>query len=147
MGSIVTIGDVQDSIMQSFQAELQTFIDEIYHTRVDEAWFLVHMKWWPHGVFRNGVILKVKTLLTKIVACPTQPPKVLASACFHVNYRQGKLTRLWMLPPEDPLKMAVAGHMGWLNTDPMRRNEGPMRETETIEDAMSIKPALIHRPH
>lgn len=154
MGVIITIGDVQDTITKEFQGDLEDYINEIgrENPTVDEAWFWVHMKFWPHGVWTKGaqggdVHTGHKTYKINIVACPTLPPKILATACYHVNYRSGKLTRLWMLPPDTQRIVQLAGEHGYIEPEYFMKGEGPMRDTEILEDAQDIKPAVIHRPH
>lgn len=147
MGQIITIGDVQDPITKAFQNELEKAINETYHEHpsLDNAYFLVYLRWNPAGTWVNNEPVLQKTLSIKIVVGDTQPPKFLGTACYHVNYRSGKLTRLWMLARDNPRLMHLAGSLGYLD-DSMPTGTGPKSDSEMIEDAMDIKPALIHRP-
>lgn len=144
----LTIGDVQDPITRAFQGELEDVINQTYHENrsLDEAYFLVYLRWIPAGTWVNNEPVLCSGLSIKIVIGDTKPLKFLGTACYHVNYRSGKLTRLWMLPRDNPILMQLAGAKGYLDDSMPTRSEGPMRDTELIEDAMDIKPALIHRP-
>lgn len=151
---IITIGDVQDTITREFQHDLESYINEIHHENptLNEAWFWVHIKFWPHGVWTKGkdgkeIFTGHKTYKTTIIACPSCPPKILATACYHINYRNGKLTRLWMLPPDTQRVIQAAGVRGYIEDEYFLKASGPQRDTEILEDAQSIKPAVIHRPH
>lgn len=75
----------------------------------------------------------------RLITTEKQPPmKLLGTAVYKVNYRQGKVDRLWILPMQKDDLVAMAAVTTGLEPD--------FIDQEIIQSAQSIKPALLYRP-
>lgn len=92
MSDKLVIGDMRSELAETLRKSLEQIINT--HQHLDKYWILLHAKW-------NG-----DTLVSKLIIYPYKPIQMLATVCWEVNNRQGKLVRCWALPYDIPKPVA-----------------------------------------
>ena len=126
---MIYIGDVQVDVARIMRMKLQEAINDGEKLRLDEIFITV--------VFNFEK--PTRTFRLRLITTNQQPPmKLLGTAVYRVNYRQGKIDRLWILPMQQDELVAMAAATTGLSEEHLSQ--------EIISSANSIKPALLYRP-
>jgi hypothetical protein len=126
---MILIGDVQVDVARIMREKLNEAINEGEQYGADELFITVVFNFEPEK----------RAFRLRLITTEKQPPmKLLGTAVYKVNYRQGKVDRLWILPMQKDDLVAMAAVTTGLEPD--------FIDQEIIQSAQSIKPALLYRP-
>lgn len=129
---MILIGDVQVDVARIMRTKLNEAINEgeELSKKIDSDELYINV------VFQYE--RQNKAFRLRLITTDFEPPKLLGTSCYKVNYRSGSVERLWILPmqQDDLLAMAAATH--GLSDEAVSK--------EIIRSAQSIKPALLYRP-
>jgi hypothetical protein len=96
--SKLVLGDVRAAMAESTIAQCERLVDK-YYGKMDKLWILIHS---------NPDVGDRKIIRTKIIVMKQQPPRMLGTVCFLVDYRISDVDLLWALPLDTYRDPAVA---------------------------------------
>lgn len=126
---MILIGDVQVDVARIMREKLNEAINEGEQYGIDELFVTIVFNFEPER----------RAFRLRVITTDKQPPmRLLGTAVYKINYRQGKIDRLWILPMQKDELVAMAAATTGLSEDVLNQ--------EIIQSAQSIKPALLYRP-
>lgn len=96
--SVLLLGQARNECAHDLARTLEGVINANMHRA--SYFILVHAKRHP---------LIPKALRTVVTLLSQKPPKMLGTICFAIDNRAGRAKRLWVLPPDIPRPLSLAG--------------------------------------